>query len=670
MTLDWVDWQRGRLVSYSTLFVADLGVAVLVAAAAGAALHGVLTGHRVTGQHVPLLLGVAAGLLVLRAGLCAELAGYGWEFAARRVAYQLPLVAVLTVVAFCVALRARPWTSAERSQSGTVVIPCGISAATAAVAVLDCLLLPAPSAMVVLALAAALGPPVAWMAVTGTGVPASWRTGLRVVAVAVPALGLVVAVGTAWWSSRLPGTYDLADYAMVDSGGDTSGGGAAHHHHGGATSVSELTGPDSADESDVRFTLTATPKEVTTAGGRSIRGVAFNGTIPGPKLEADEGDLVEVTLLNRGVAEGVTIHWHGVDVPNAEDGVAGVTQDAVADGDSHTYRFRVSQVGTFWYHSHQSSSVEVDHGLYGALVVLPRAALTGTPGTDLAVVDHGWRPPDGFAPGGDWEAAARVERHRIASGTAVRLRLINTDSTPHRYHVVGTSFRLRAIDGTDVVGPTEVADRSLLLAAGGRYDIAFTMPPAAVTLTGFGDQVRLVLGDGQAAPVPDPEPELDLLSYGSPTSTGIDPAGPYDRDFQLKIDRRLGFQDGRVGYYWAVNGQIFPRMPMLMVSEGDLVRVTFVNRTTAHHPMHLHGHHVLVLSRNGEAASGSPWWTDTLNVAPGESYVVAFLADNPGIWLDHCHDLQHAADGFVMHLAYEGVSMPYAVGNDTPNRPE
>ncbi|HEY3198918.1 MAG TPA: multicopper oxidase family protein [Actinomycetes bacterium] len=659
----------GGPVSYSALFIADLGVAVLVAAAAGAALHGALTGHRVTGHHLPLLLGLTVGLLAGRAALGTQLAGYGWEFAARRVAYQLPLVAVPTLVALGIALRARPLTGTDRPRSGTVVVACGISAATAAVAVLDCLLLPAPPLMAGLTLAAVLGPPVAWMAVSGTGVSPSWRTGLRIVAVALPALALIVVVATAWWSSRLPGRYDLADYAMVDSGGASSGGGAAHHH-GGATSVSQLTGPRAAGESDVRYMLTATPKEVTTASGRSIHGVAFNGTIPGPTLEAHEGDVIEVALVNRGVAEGVTIHWHGVNVPNAEDGVAGVTQDAVADGDSYTYRFRVSQVGTFWYHSHQSSSVEVDRGLYGALVVLPQTAPTGTPDRDLAVLDHGWRPPDGFAPGGEWDAAAKLERHRIAAGTPVRLRLINTDSAPHRYQVVGASFRLIAIDGTDVVGPTEVADRSLLLAAGGRYDIAFAMPAAAVTVTGLGDQVTLVLGDGEASPIPDSEPELDLLGYGSPASTSIDPVGPYDRDFQLEIDRRLGFQHGRVGYYWSVNGQIFPRMPMLMVSEGDLVRVKFVNRTTAHHPMHLHGHHVLVLSRNGEAATGSPWWTDTLNVAPGESYVVAFLADNPEIWLDHCHDLQHAADGFVMHLAYEGVSTPYAVGENTHNRPE
>jgi FtsP/CotA-like multicopper oxidase with cupredoxin domain len=86
------------------------------------------------------------------------------------------------------------------------------------------------------------------------------------------------------------------------------------------------------------------------------------------------------------------------------------------------------------------------------------------------------------------------------------------------------------------------------------------------------------------------------------------------------------------------------------------------------HPMHLHGHHVLVLSRDGVAATGSPWWVDSLNVGNDESYEVAFLADNPGIWSDHCHNLPHAAEGLNVHLMYSGVSTPFVIGER--NRPE
>jgi FtsP/CotA-like multicopper oxidase with cupredoxin domain len=86
--------------------------------------------------------------------------------------------------------------------------------------------------------------------------------------------------------------------------------------------------------------------------------------------------------------------------------------------------------------------------------------------------------------------------------------------------------------------------------------------------------------------------------------------------------------------------------------------------------MHLHGHHMLVLRRDGHPAIGSPWWTDTLNVAPGERYDVAFRADNPGLWMDHCHNLDHAADGMTMHLTYQGYDTPYRVGPAIGNQPE
>ena len=103
-----------------------------------------------------------------------------------------------------------------------------------------------------------------------------------------------------------------------------------------------------------------------------------------------------------------------------------------------------------------------------------------------------------------------------------------------------------------------------------------------------------------------------------------------DRRFELTIGRRPGFLDGRPGLQWTINGRIFPHVPVFVVEEGDLVRVTIANDTDAVHPMHLHGHHLLVLSRDGVPVSGSPWWADTLNVEAGERYDVAFRADNPG----------------------------------------
>ena len=136
------------------------------------------------------------------------------------------------------------------------------------------------------------------------------------------------------------------------------------------------------------------------------------------------------------------------------------------------------------------------------------------------------------------------------------------------------------------------------------------------------------------------------------------------------IARRFGLIDGRPGNFWTINGRMFPDVPMFHVSEGDVVVMRIVNDSGDVHPMHLHGHHVVVLSRDGVAASGSPWWVDSLDVHPGESYEIAFVADNPGIWSDHCHTLPHAVDGLVAHVMYDGVTTPFTINGDAGNQPE
>ena len=133
--------------------------------------------------------------------------------------------------------------------------------------------------------------------------------------------------------------------------------------------MTELRGP--AGEPDEEVELTAGEVAATLSSGTRVEGWGFNGSLPGPALEFDEGDLVEVTLRNELPEDPVTIHWHGIDVPNGEDGVAGVTQDAVAPGEEFTYRFRAEESGSHWYHSHQNGSEQAARGLFGPLCCRP-----------------------------------------------------------------------------------------------------------------------------------------------------------------------------------------------------------------------------------------------------------------------------------------------------------
>jgi FtsP/CotA-like multicopper oxidase with cupredoxin domain len=429
----------------------------------------------------------------------------------------------------------------------------------------------------------------------------------------------------------------------VDLGGGPATGDAAV----APVSVDALRGPTGT--ADVDVTLTAR---------REHGGYTLNHTSPGPVIRARQGDLVQVTLVNESVADGVTLHWHGVDVPGGEDGVAGVTQDAVRVGGRFGYRFRASAAGTYWYHSHQQSHEQVPGGLFGMLVVSPASLPEGL---DIVAPIHtygGARTIDGHQ--GQWRVSA-------APGKTIRLRLANTDETVVVARPAG-AFRVLAIDGHDVNDPTDVAGRTVSIAAGGRVDLAFTVPATGAFRVDV-ERATVIIGDGPEPPPPTATTPVDLLSYGAPAPLGFDPTKP-DRRFEYRIGRSFGLLDGVPGNWWTVNGRQYPDVPMYVVRRGDLVQMTITNKSGQSHPMHLHGHHVVVLSRDGVPASGSPWWTDSLDVDNGHSYVVAFRADNPGIWVDHCHNLAHASEGLLVHLMYAGVSSPYSIGGKADNHPE
>jgi len=506
----------------------------------------------------------------------------------------------------------------------------------------------------------------------------SRRDLLRCAVVGV-AVATAVGAGAVAWSSTL-----LGEYSVMDMGGGhgTANGHTGHGSSAGSgaaaasgavdgsdtVSVADLVAdPDRAP--DVRVELVARQGTIDVPGGRPVEGYTVNGTSPGPEIRARQGDLVEVTFVNESVADGATLHWHGIDVPNAADGVAGVTQDAVPVGGRFTSRFVATEAGTYWYHSHQVSHEQVVGGLLGAVVIDPaEQSATADAATDVTALLHVYGGQQTL------NGAAEDEFVAAAPGTTVRVRVLNTDQ--------GTAsvwsdapFRVVATDGHEVHEPGEVAGQRLLIPAGGRVDVL-------VRARDDGEPVRVHTGGARSVvvggslrqaqgpdDVPQPSESLDLLAYGAPEPLEFDPSQP-DREYEYVIARRFGIIDGRPGNFWTINGRMFPDVPMFDVREGDVVLMHLRNDSSEVHPMHLHGHHVVVLSRDGVAASGSPWIVDSLDVHPGEAYDIAFVADNPGIWSDHCHTLAHAVDGLITHLMYEGVTTPYTIHGDAGNSPE
>ena len=484
-------------------------------------------------------------------------------------------------------------------------------------------------------------------------------------------LAIVVPLGWMWWDSRLPSSYSVMDMGYADYGG---GPHAADHemagmedmagmdHAAGGVSVTSLDTPKGG-RPDVVVDLTAREGTVRLASGQKVDGYTLNGTSPGPVIRATVGDLVEVRLHNEDVEGGVALHWHGVDVPNAEDGVAGVTQDAVKAGKDHTYRWVAPDAGTYWYHSHQMSHEQVSGGLLGGIVIEPEKSDPAV--AEVLGVAHlysGFQTINGET--GDQPVEARP-------GQRVRVRLVNTDNGAQMAWA-NVPYAVVAVDGVEVHGADDVTDREVEIPAGGRVDLLLTTPEdgtaARVELLG-GPGLKIGPEGSDAPEVKQPTEEVDLLSYGSRAPSGID-TSHFDRSFTYSIGRRPGFINGKPGMWWSINGHLYPDMPMMTVREGDVVKVRISNHSGKSHPMHIHGHHAIVLSRDGKPSTGSPWWFDSLEVRNGESFDIAFVADNPGIWMDHCHNLKHAREGMVTHLMYDGVTTPYKLGSDSGNEPE
>ncbi len=319
---------------------------------------------------------------------------------------------------------------------------------------------------------------------------------------------LVVLAPIAWFwqQSRLPATYSVMDMGYVDTGGGPPAMdmGAAHDR-----SVTELVA-DPARRADVRVTLTVRQERFRLASGHVLDGYTVNGTSPGPTIRAAQGDLVEVRLVNASVPGGATLHWHGVDVPNASDGVAGVTQDAVQVGHSFVYRFVAEDAGTYWYHSHQVSHEQVQGGLLGALVVTPREPAPEVVEVVALLHVYGGMPTvNGLS--GEMQVPA-------SAGSRVRLRVINTDNGVAPLWT-SSAYRVLAVDGREVHQPTAVTGKAFRLTAGARVDLEVTAP-ARVELGGAN---AVEIGAG-AAPLAQPSQVLDLLGYGSGHAARVRPA--------------------------------------------------------------------------------------------------------------------------------------------------
>ncbi len=444
----------------------------------------------------------------------------------------------------------------------------------------------------------------------------------------------------------------------------------------GPFEVAKATDLDPANQV-VEVALEARAADIALVAGQpTTRMWTYNGQLPGPRIEANVGDTVRVRFTN-SLPEATTIHWHGIRVPAAMDGVAAM-QTPVQPGATFTYEFVVPDAGTFWYHPHIRSDEQVERGLYGAFVVRGDDEPTTT--TDRVVVLDDVLVDDGFQ-------LAPFSVDQAMTGRQGNLILVNGRAHPiapvapgglHRFRFVNASnaryFKLElpgktlvqiGTDGGLLEAPRE--HQTLLLVPGERADVVISTPH-----TSSGSHTWKTLryerghGTGDA-----PDATLfDLRFAGSivhvtptlPANLGSVPALPaaaVTRMLVLAETDGTGMTGGDAGHgghgggpaadggpVFSINGKVFPDGEKFAGQLGVVEAWTVHNMSEMDHPFHLHGFRFQV---DGDRA-----WRDTINVpAMTMTTFRVRLEDHPGTWMFHCHILEHAERGMMGEITVE-----------------
>jgi FtsP/CotA-like multicopper oxidase with cupredoxin domain len=440
----------------------------------------------------------------------------------------------------------------------------------------------------------------------------------------------------------------------------------------GAASVAwlALPGRSSGQAKVRRLGLAAVQQPLVGPGNPRTPVWAYNGSVPGPELRFRQGERLRIEVENALDVE-TTVHWHGIRLPNAMDGVPHLTQPPIAArGGRFLYEFDLPDAGTYWYHPHLGSPEQVGRGLYGALVVEEREPPRVD--RDLVWILSDWRLDRearivaDFMNFMDASHAGRIgntvtvngairETFDVRAGERIRLRLINASNA----RIYGLKFeghepQLIAFDGQPlaprsaprvVLGPAQRADLVIDCAGapGSRHrviddfyerrayrllDLAYS--PDAPLRKEFAPVPRLTANPAPAADMSSAERHRILFGGGM---MGNMPGG------------MMGGGHGRM--IWTVNGKAVPEhdhnhAPLLRLVRGRSYVLELLNDTAWHHPIHLHGHVFRVLSGNQKDTSG-----DTVLIDPRTRAEIAFVADNPGDWMLHCHVLEHQASGMM-----------------------
>jgi len=386
---------------------------------------------------------------------------------------------------------------------------------------------------------------------------------------------------------------------------------------------------------------------------------SYNDQIPGPLIRGRVGTTLVIDFANR-LKEPSSIHWHGLRIENAMDGVPGVTQDPVGPGENFTYRLKLEDAGTFWYHPHFNSSEQLERGLKGVFIV-EEAEKQPWSQDWVWLMDDWLFQKDGtiyphFNTGRDlmhdgrWGNAPTINgnfrpEYQAKPGERIRLRIINgANARVFSPHIEGLSANIIAVDGRPVT-KIFVLDR-FVLSPGNRIDLDIRIPEQS------GGKIFIVedrftrkafelasIKVDQSEPIKSPK-------FIPPTEANFIPAQMFEKVKGEKTWDLNAIRGGKFGIGWTMNQKLWPDADKVDYPLGLPRKIIFKNNSSRLHPMHIHGVFFRVLERNGQKAV-EQFTRDTVLVGPRESVTIGFVPEHTGIWLTHCHIQEHAEAGMM-----------------------
>lgn len=418
----------------------------------------------------------------------------------------------------------------------------------------------------------------------------------------------------------------------------------------------------------VEITLTAKLAWVEVAPGKRVHAWTYDGGLPGPLIRTRVGDRLIVHFTNT-LDQSTTIHWHGVRVPIAMDGVPGISQPPVATGETFTYDFVVRDPGLYWYHPHVMSAAQVGFGLYGALLVEDAADEVGVADTVTLVLSD-----IGFDRNGTLESAESggpagmvfgregayvlvngkvMPRLKARAGALQRWRIVNTAKS--RFFFLELDEQRFVKIGGDT-GRQQFAETSqaVLVTPGERVDLLLKptgAPGSEMVLRamlynrGYGSVEYRTIEELMTVQFTD-EPPLTGVEFPKLPSPALIPP-PAANATPVSLILTLPPQDARGQSEFRINGVPYWKAEPFRARLGETQLWTIDNDTDWDHPMHLHGYFFMMVDDKGQPLAPMQW-KDTVNVPMKTKarFLVTF-DERPGEWMFHCHILDHAEGGLM-----------------------